>query len=241
MLTEGEKQQEDIKVTFPEGFDIEKMAKRLEENKIISADEFIKGVKEYELPLYIKNVEGRKYPLEGYLFPDTYFFREGATAKEIIDIMIQNFEQVFEEIKKETKKDIVDNDIDKIIILASVIEKEAEQDTERARVASVFYNRLDIDMKLQSCATVLYALGEHREELYNKDLEVKSPYNTYLMEGLPLGPICSPSKASIEAAVNPEETEYLFFISNDDRTHNFTTSYDEFLKYKDEREERIKE
>ncbi len=88
-------------------------------------------------------------------------------------------------------------------------------------------------MKFQSCATVLYALGKHKDKLYEKDLEVNSPYNTYLVKGLPVGPISSPGSEAIKAAINPAETNYLFFVSNNDGTHFFTDNYDEFLKVKE--------
>ncbi len=97
--------------------------------------------------------------------------------------------------------------------MASVIEKEAEKDSERGKVASVFYNRIDKKMKMESCATVLYALGYHKDKLYYKDLKIKSPYNTYLNMGLPIGPICSPGKSSIKAALNPEkQIIYILFL-----------------------------
>ena len=219
-----------IKVTIPEGYDIEKMASILEEKGIISREEFIKGVKEYPLPEYIKETGNRKYALEGYLFPDTYMFAPNMKAEDIISMMFNRFNGALNQLREKYRID--NSKIDTIITVASMVEKEAEASAERGKVASVFYNRMKKGMKMQSCATVLYALGEHREKLYDKDLKVESPFNTYIIDGFPPGPIGSPGIASIEAALNPEDTNYLFFVSYNDGTHFFTHDYNEFLKVK---------
>ena len=153
---------------------------------------------------------------------------------KIIDKMLDRFNYVIKEIEKENNIKIKDEDMDKLISMASVIEKEAEKDGERGKIASVFYNRIDKKMKMESCATVLYALGYHKDKLYYKDLKIKSPYNTYLNTGLPIGPICSPGKNSIKAALNPEKTDYLYFVSKNNGTHFFTKNYNDFLKVKKE-------
>ena len=116
--------------------------------------------------------------------------------------------------------------------MASIVEKEASDKKELDIVASVFYNRLKIDMPLQSCATVLYSLGKHKDILLDKDLEVKSPYNTYIVEGFPIGPICNPGKESIKAALSPATTNYLYFVSTNDGKHFFTDDYKKFLEIK---------
>ncbi|WP_315118019.1 endolytic transglycosylase MltG [uncultured Clostridium sp.] len=220
-----------VNVTIPEGYDISKIGDVLEEKGIITKEEFIKGIEVYPLPSYIKEKGSRKYAMEGYLFPDTYMLAKDMKAEDIIDIMHNRFNKALNELRKNYGID--DDKIDTIITVASMVEKEAEVDSERGKVASVFYNRMKKDMKMQSCATVLYALGEHREKLYNKDLEVKSPYNTYIIKGFPPGPIASPGMSSIEAALKPEETNYLFFVSYNDGTHFFTKDYNEFLKVKE--------
>ena len=124
--------------------------------------------------------------------------------------------------------------------MASIVEKEAERDDERGKVASVFYNRIEQHTKFQSCATVLYALGYHKAEVSNEDIKVNSPYNTYKVDGLPIGPIACPGKASLNAAINPEKTNYLFFISNDDGTHTFTDNDKEFMRLKEIRDNKNK-
>ncbi|MGO5065914.1 endolytic transglycosylase MltG [Clostridium sp. LCP25S3_F8] len=233
-LKEGIYDNRPVKVTIPEGYNIDEIGNKLEKQGIIKKEDFIKSIKEYKTPSFIKVDKNRKYPLEGYLFPDTYEFFKGMPGDKIIDKMINRFKYVIKEIEKENNIKIKDNDIDKLINMASVIEKEAEKNDERGKVASVFYNRIDKKMKMESCATVLYALGYHKDKLYYKDLKIKSPYNTYLNIGLPVGPIGSPGKNSIKAALNPEKTDYLYFVSKNDGTHYFTKDYKEFLKIKKE-------
>ncbi|MGO5075403.1 endolytic transglycosylase MltG [Clostridium sporogenes] len=233
-LKEGIYDNRPIKVTIPEGYNIDEIGNKLEKQGIIKKEDFIKSIKKYKTPSFIKEDKNRKYPLEGYLFPDTYEFSKGMQGDKIIDKMLDRFNYVIKEIEKENNTKIKDEDIDKLINMASVIEKEAEKDGERGKVASVFYNRIDKKMKMESCATVLYALGYHKDKLYYKDLKIKSPYNTYLNMGLPIGPICSPGKNSIKAALNPEKTEYLYFVSKNNGTHFFTKNYNDFLKVKKE-------
>ncbi|MFT5872650.1 MAG: UPF0755 protein [Clostridium sp.] len=220
-----------IKVTVPEGFDINDIAKLLQEKSIINSEKFIESCRTYKLPTYINENENRKFNLEGFLFPSTYNLKAGMSANSIIKLMVDKFYSTINEIKKETPIDM--KELDNIIILASIIERETSDKNERGKVASVFYNRLKKDMKLQSCATVLYSLGIHKDKLYNKDLEVKSPYNTYTVTGLPVGPICNPGKDSIKAALSPAKTSYLYFVLDKDGKHFFTDDYKEFLKVKD--------
>lgn len=221
-----------VKITIPEGYDIEKIAATFDKKGIISKDKFLESVKEYKLPSYIKKDLKRKYPLEGFLFPDTYEFLKGTSGKTIIDEMLARFGTIFEQEKKKSGKNIENQEIDKIVIMASVIEKEVEKPDERAKVASVFYNRLNKGMKLESCATVIYALGIHKDKLYYNDLKVQSPYNTYLNGGLPIGPISCPGRECLAAAINPEKTNYLFFVKKDDKSHFFTEDYNKFLEVK---------
>lgn len=219
-----------IKVTIPEGFDVNDIAKILQEKGIIESKKFIESCKTYKLPIYIQKKETRKFNLEGFLFPSTYQLKSGMSGNAIIKLMVDEFNTTINEIKKEKPIDM--EKLDNIITMASIVEKEASDKGERDKVASVFYNRLGKNMQLQSCATVIYSLGEHREKLYNKDLQVKSPYNTYMVDGLPVGPICSPGKESIEAALSPAKTNYLYFVSNNDGKHFFTDDYEKFLKVK---------
>lgn len=231
-LSKGVYDNDMVKVTIPEGFDIAHIAKTLDEKGVIDKNEFIAGCKEYTLPSFIKKDSKRKYELEGYLFPDTYEFKKNMKGKEIIDIFLNRFQYVINDIEKSNNITIEDEKLDKIVIMASIVEKEIKVENERGKAASVFYNRLKKGMKLQSCATVLYALGYHKDKLSNNDLKVKSPFNTYIVKALPEGPICCPGKASIIAAIKPDNTNFLYFVSNNDGTHTFTDNYNEFLNVK---------
>ncbi|MDP4145389.1 MAG: endolytic transglycosylase MltG [Bacillota bacterium] len=221
-----------IKVTIPEGYDLNQIAALLDEKGVIKKDEFLKSCLEYKLPSFIKDDGKRKFKLEGFLFPDTYQFKKGMKGNEVIDLMTTRFSQVIKDIQTKSGKQIEAGNIDNIVTMASIIEREAEQDDERKIISSVFYNRLNIKMKLQSCATVLYALGYHKDKLSIKDTEVKSIYNTYYVNGLPEGPICSPGRKSIEAALMPAETKYIYFVSENNGTHFFTDDYKKFEQEK---------
>lgn len=231
-LNKGIKDDETVKVVIPEGYDVEHIAAVLDKKGIISKADFMKSCGEYKLPDFIKSDSRRKYTLEGYLFPDTYEFLKGTDGKEIIDVMLKRFSEEINNIQKKTGKNINKEDLDKIITIASIVEKEVERQDERGKAASVFYNRLNKDMKLQSCATVLYALGVHKDKLYYNDLKVNSPYNTYIVKGLPVGPISCPGIECIKAAINPEKTNYLFFVSKNDGTHFFSDNEKKFLEVK---------
>ncbi len=227
MLNKGNKELE-VQVTIPEGYTVEQIAKLLDDKKLVKKDEFLKKCNEYKLPEYIKVEKNIKYPLEGYLFPDTYQFKKDTSAEKIIDTMVKRMEKVLEEIKNETGIEI--KDVQQKVIMASLIEKEARVDSDRSKIASVIENRLKKDMKLQIDATVLYALGKHKEVVTIKDTKIESPYNTYYVKGLPVGPICSPGKESLVATVKPEKTDYLFYLYKKDasKEHYFTNNYEDF-------------
>ena len=221
-----------ITITIPEGFNIEDIATRVEEKGICTKDEFLSAVKSYPLPSYVKDNPDKRYNLEGFLFPDTYNFEIGVEPEYIIETMIKRFEEVWNEITEGL--DIKEDDIEKIINVASIIEKEARVDEDRPLIASVIYNRLEQDMPLQIDATVIYAHGYYIENVRNRHLAIESKYNTYLHKGLPVGPICNPGAPSIKAALNPANTNYLFYLLASDDEHYFTDNYDDFLKKKEE-------
>lgn len=221
-----------ITITIPEGFNVEDIAARVEEKGICTKDEFLNAVKSYPLPSYVKDNPDKRYNLEGFLFPDTYNFEVGVQPEYIIETMIKRFEEVWGKITEGL--DIKEDDIEKVINVASIIEKEARVDEDRPLIASVIYNRLDQDMPLQIDATVIYAHGYYIENVRNRHLAIESKYNTYLHKGLPVGPICNPGAPSIEAALNPATTNYLFYLLASDDEHYFTDNYDDFLKKKEE-------
>lgn len=153
-----------------------------------------------------------RYPLEGYLFPATYpFYKKNPTTEEIVEVMLDKTREVLKTYAG--KMEEMEYTPHTLLTMASLIEEEATQQTEREKIASVFYNRLEIGMPLQTDPTVLYALGEHKDRTLYKDLEVDSPYNTYKHKGLPPGPIANAGTVSIEATLNPDETDYLYFLA----------------------------
>ncbi|MBN7574815.1 endolytic transglycosylase MltG [Clostridium sp. 2-1] len=223
-----------VKLTIPEGYSMEDIAKSVEDKGICSKDEFIKDVKDYKLPSFVKNNNKKRYNLEGYLYPDTYLIEKGSNANEVIKSMLDRFEDVLKQAEDETKVEINDEDVEKIVTIASMIEREARVPGDRPLISSVIYNRLEKDMKLQIDAAVIYALGYHVDVVLNKHLEVDSPYNVYKYKGLPVGPIANPGLDCIKAALLPEKTDYLYYIMKDDGAHYFTNNYEDFLNKKKE-------
>ncbi|WP_195263682.1 endolytic transglycosylase MltG [Clostridium sp. 1001275B_160808_H3] len=223
-----------VKFTVPEGYTIDDISEEMERQGICSKEDFIKAIKEYELPSFVKINSEKRYNLEGYLFPDTYLIKVGETPKEIITKMVSRFKEILNKAMEETNTNIEDEDIETVITIASMIEKEAIVHSERPMIASVIINRLNIDMMLQIDATVIYALGEHVDTVLYSHLETNSPYNTYKNYGLPVGPISNPGLESIKAALKPDETDYLFYVLQNDKTHYFTNNYEDFMEKQDE-------
>lgn len=224
-------------VTIPEGKTIFQIADILYGNKLIkSKEQFIKIANtetfDYE---FLKGLPERDNKLEGYLFPDTYRIDMNATEQEIINMMLRNFNNKFKEEYKERISELEGMTLDKIVILASIIEREAKTSQDRDIISGVFYNRLNSKdktlRKLQSCATIQYILlkttGSVKERLFDADLAIEDKYNTYLYEGLPPGPICCPGEESIKAALFPEKTDYLYFVAKNDGTHVFSKTFSE--------------
>jgi UPF0755 protein len=215
-----------ITVTIPEGLDNQEIADLLAKKGLVRPASFLNAARD---PGLINQLEGNEQSLsgtEGYLFPDTYNFELNSTIeKQIIQKMFLRFQEVFQknfkQISSEKRKEIV--------IMASLVEKEAKKPEERPIIAGIFYNRLRLGYPLQSCATVQYSLGKRKERLYYKDLQVNSPYNTYLHQGLPPGPIANPGLASLKAAVFPAKVQYLYFVAKPDGTHIFSTTYQQHL------------
>ena len=222
-----------VKVMIPEGYTLKQIAGVLEKNKLTTTEKFLKeadaGKYDYK---FLKGIPERQNRLEGYLFPDTYEFDVHAGEKDIIDTMLRNFNSKFRQEYYE-KAEKMGMTIDQIIILASIIEREAQVAEERDTIAGVFYNRLKNKDKtlrrLQSCATIQYIYfikeGIIKEKISEADTKVDSPYNTYQMEGLPPGPICCPGEDSIKAALFPEETEFLYFVARGDGSHEFSKTF----------------
>ena len=170
-------------------------------------------LKHMENPALLEGLPGNPKNLEGFLYPETYKIRSGATPKEILQVMVKQFKSKF-------SPDFLDMGAKlnlkpyEIVVLASIIEKETSVPDERFKVSSVFHNRLKKKMKLQTDPTTIYGMWERYDgNIRKKDLLEKTPYNTYVIKGLPPGPIASPSKLSLEAAVKPDNTRYLYFVA----------------------------
>lgn len=221
-----------VRLTIPEGFTIDQIAERLEEQTGIAADEFSALAKTGADGFGRDHLAEAGGSLEGYLFPKTYRIREGATARDVITMMLDQFDKETAglDMSHAASQGLTLHDI---VTLASMIEKEAKLADERPLVASVIYNRLSAGMRLEIDATIEYVLPGHRFRLRNQDLKTDSPYNTYLHKGLPPGPIASPGLASLEAAAAPAETGYLYYVlTGTDGSHTFTTTREEFLAAK---------
>ncbi|MBA7498326.1 Endolytic murein transglycosylase [subsurface metagenome] len=208
------------KITIPEGYTCTQITELLDKKEIVEKEAFLKLVK-----------DGEKTS-EGYLFPDTYEVPKKYGAEKMVKTMLSNFNQIAIENKFIEKAEEIGFSLNEIIILASIIEKEAKFSEEKSKVSSVFYNRLEIGMKLQSCATIQYILETPKEILDENDLKIDSPYNTYLYRGLPPGPICNPGLDSIIAALEPEEADYLYFVLGENGRHIFSKTYQEHLRNK---------
>lgn len=200
--------------TVPEGYELRQIADLLEKEGFVNREIFMseaeRGSFDYE---FVKAIPNRENRLEGYLFPDTYTVEAGMTEHEIIDMMLKNFANKILHVYNEAASQ---RSLDETVILASVIEREAAGDEDRGKVASVFVNRLNKGMKLESCATVQYILKERKSVLSNADTQIDSPYNTYKNNGLPVGPIASPGVESVKAALYPENTNYMYFMASAD-------------------------
>lgn len=217
-------------VTFPEGFTMKEIFTRLEENKICKYDELMDCAANVEFNYkFLENVPlGDASRLEGFLYPDTYEFYQGMTPEAAIDTFLQifHYKLTAEMWTLAEKKGLSMRDI---VNIASMIEKEAANDDERATIASVIYNRLAANMALGIDATIQYALPEHKETLTAEDLAIDSPYNTRMYTGLPPTPIANPGFPSIMAALKPATTNYLYYaLDTETKTHKFFKTAAEF-------------
>ncbi|SDW65366.1 UPF0755 protein [Marininema mesophilum] len=218
-------------VTIPEGFTVEQIATTIDNKGYVSKEDFLKAVEQrnYKYP-FLKEISEnpkRKYRLEGYLFPTTYNIPKNAPARSIVNLMLGQFQTrmntkaIMDELKE---KDIT---FDEWITIASLVEREGQVKAELPRISGVIYNRMKRKMPLQVDASVQYARGKHTSRLLYKDLKVKSPYNTYKVKGLPPGPIASPGKSAMNAAIRPEKNQYLYYVTKKDgtREHYFARTY----------------
>lgn len=225
-----------VTVTVPEGLTVAQTAERFESAAGIPAAEFVELASRQAASFaadhpYLADAYGGS--LEGFLFPKTYRVVEGATARDVIEMMLDQFDTEIAavDLSYPTSRGM---DLSEVVTVASIIEREARLEEERPLVSSVIYNRLDRGMRLEMCATVEYLLPGTRPRLTLEDLKIDSPYNTYLYAGLPPGPIASPGLASLQAAASPARTKYLYYVlTGEDGSHTFAETYAEFLKAKE--------
>lgn len=233
---------ETVTVTIPEGYTVEEIFKLMENKGVCSYNDLLKVAQEETFDFdFLKEVKTTKEKrLEGYLFPDTYEFYKGADAKNVINTMLKNFDERFDS-KMEAEMQLLGYSKNDIIIMASIIEKETDGSDQR-NIASVIQNRLKNTWAtpkgyLQVDSTIQYLLKERKKKLTDKDLEIDSPYNTYKNPGLPIGPICNPGLTAIEAALEPNKTNYYYFMLGKDGTTHFFDTEAAFLAFKAEQQD----
>src|SRR6476646_9280576 len=210
-------------ITIPEGYSIAQITPLLARTLKVPADSVTAAVRDTSM---LARLDIPVPTLEGYLFPDTYAFPVGTTARQAVREMVYDFERRW---RPEWDSSAVDLKINRndLVTMASIVEKEARLPEERPVIAAVYYNRLRKGMLLQADPTVQYALGHHVGRVLYKDLAVESPYNTYIHKGLPPGPVASPGAASLSAAANPASVPYLYFVASKDGHHEFRTTLEE--------------
>ena len=210
-------------VTVPEGYTVAQIANRLAEHDLAPEDEFLTLARTRGRTFHVAGWTPPNDNLEGYLFPDTYRVPRGTTARQVIELMLGNFgHRVLAPHQADFAR--YPGGLAAAITLASLVEREAETDADRPLIASALDNRLRQGMRLQCDATVQYALPEHKSRVLYRDLRVDSPYNTYLHAGLPPTPIASPGMPSIEAALHPAKTAYLYYVARPDGSHIFSAT-----------------
>jgi len=208
------------KLTVPEGYNIYQIADLVDEAGFVQGSSFIKAATDAAL--------ARKYGInaetfEGYLFPETYYFPKKVSSETILSTMVRRFWKVFSPAWIE-RADQLGFSIHQIVTLASIIEKETGDPSERSVISSVFHNRLKMNMRLESDPTVIYGLKNFDGNLTRAHLETPTPYNTYKINGLPVGPIANPGIKSLEAALYPADTKFIYFVSKKNKTHQFSTN-----------------
>jgi UPF0755 protein len=214
------------RLTIPEGYTLKQIAAEVSATGLGQADEFVAVATD---PQYAAMLGIKAHTLEGYLFPDTYYFPKGVAAKTIINKMVGHFKEQFSEQWKQRAGEL-QRSVHEIVTLASIIEKETGAPFERPIIASVFHNRLKKKMRLESDPTVIYAIPNFDGNIKRKHLRTPTPYNTYIIRGLPPGPIANPGLAAMEAALYPDQTNYLFFVSKKDNTHHFSETIEAHRK-----------
>lgn len=210
-------------VTVPEGFAAQQIAEILADRGLVDRDRFVSLLRDRQT---LEQYGFGGGSLEGYLFPDTYRLVKGMSEDAIIQRMVRRFQEVFGP-KERGRAEELGMSVPEVVTMASLIEREARVPEERPLISAVFHNRLRRGMPLQSDPTVLYGLSRFSGKLTKENLQARSPYNTYLNQGLPPGPIANPGRASIMAALYPASSRFLYFVSRNDGTHAFSNTLKE--------------
>ena len=220
-----------LRFTVPEGFTVVKTAKKLEAEGLGKADKFIAAAKNYAPFDYMQTDNPDVlFKAEGFIYPATYELPVGLSEEKILAILVGQFDEYMREEKIPEKCAQQGLQLRQVVNLAAMVELEAVFAEEQPRIAGVFLKRLAIGMPIQSDTTIQYLLGSQKEIITFDDTKIQSPYNTYQNPGLPPGPIGSPGMSAIKAVLEPEKTEYLYFVAEKDGHHRFTKTYSEHLR-----------
>ena len=220
-----------VSFTVPEGYTVNKIAAKLAAEGLGDAEKFKEAARNYTPYKYMEtNNPDVIYKAEGFIYPSTYLFTDGMTEKDMLATMVKEFNTQINHEKIGDAAEKADMQLRDIVTIASMVELEAVFKEEQPRIAGVFLRRLQIYMPIQSDTTIQYILGAQKEEITFADTEIQNPYNTYVNAGLPPGPIGSPSLDAIKAVLNPEQTDYLYFVADKDGHHRFTRTYAEHLQ-----------
>jgi len=216
----------EYEIKILEGDSLLEISEQFEKNGILKKEEFINLAHD---PDFLASYRIESKSIEGYIFPDTYRIPKGISPKDALGSMIDKMREKFsfEILARMEKMGMTEN---QVLTLASIIEKEAVVDSERPLISAVYHNRLKKKMQLQADPTSIYGIKSSREKITLEDLRRKTPYNTYQIKGLPPGPIASPGLKSIMAALYPADVPYIYFVSLDDRTHQFSTTAEEHIE-----------
>jgi len=220
-----------ISFTVPEGFNVVKTARKLEAEGLGSAAKFIDAARNYTPYPYMETDNPDViYKAEGFIYPTTYRLDSDLSEKDLLAVMVRTFNSEINRAKIPEEAKAKKMALRDVVNLASMVELEAVFPEEQARIAGVFLKRLALYMPIQSDTTIQYLFSSQKEEVTIADTKIQSPYNTYVITGLPPGPIASPSLSAIKAVLEPEETEYLYFVAEKDGHHRFTKTYQEHLE-----------
>lgn len=218
-----------LRFTIPEGFTVREIASRLERDGIVQSKEFLDKARNFAPYRYMKASSQTMFRSEGFLFPDTYEVEPGTSSEAILQMMVRNFDdKLTDEMRAKAEK--LNLSVYELVTLASLVEKEARYEEDRPIIAQVFFKRLEINMPLQSDTTIQYLLDAPKEDVTYADTEIDSPYNTYQHYGLPPGPVANPGLASIEAVLEPADTDYLYFVADRAGHNHYSKSYDEHME-----------